>query len=693
MKSKISFFKLMKSEAKYKSWLVALISLTLFLALPVTCLLRVDGLVRGINGSYRNLAAARDVFESFIGFGNIVRMMITIVSAVVCGFTFFNYMNHKSKVDFYHSLPVRRQTLFMAEFLNGFLFYAVPYLVCTIICVIIGAANSLVTGGCLLAAFQAFLMQMLYFMVVYVAVILSAVLTGKLIVGLLAAMTFMFYGPLLIVVTTGLAQVFFKTLMSMGGDVLDEVIACISPLLLCIKAEGKMVNGGPALFEIVCLILFAVLIFLASIWLYCKRNSEAAGHSVAFPKIERPLKFLLVVPGSLAVGLLLKIMSYSGVWFFAGILFGAIIISAVIEFIYHLDIREIFSHKILLGATVVTSVLIACSFYFDWMGYDSYLPAKEDLDSIAVYTYEMNGNYYYGDINGSEDGQRMRALDALETTKFDSAYELAKEAVNGEMNDMDYYEDREVCSISVKYKLRSGKEVYRNYNVDRKKLDLAMAEMFKDPSYVERFFPMLGREDSQIKYMDLNVNGAYYNLELTAKQKNELLTAYRAELLTVSYDTLINEYAVATLGINLERRPQMVKTDDSGIIYMEEGQISDGTYPIYPSFTNTVRLLNEFGYPVGKSLDAADISFIRVIDYNCVYAKSYEVPIECTFTEKADIEQIVPALVGVNTFSGGPDGFVGIDVTVTTKDGNVLMMGFVNGNVPECVKNALENYR
>ncbi|WP_148409205.1 DUF6449 domain-containing protein [Murimonas intestini] len=691
MTSKISFFKLMKVEGRYKSWLPALICLVLFISLPVACLLKLDGMMSSVKEGYLELETVRKSFQAFVGFGNLGRIIVTAGCAVVSAFACFSYMNSKQKVDFYHSLPVNRQKLFLAEFLNGLFFYVVPCFVCTVICIIIGAINSLLTGQIFLIAMEAFLMQVLYYLVLYLTGILAAVLTGKIIVGILAAATFMCYGPMVVFLIVGLAEMSFHTLMSVGSEVTYDIMSYLSPVFLCLITEAKLAGGETSFFCIGWIILMIALLFLLCFWLYCRRASEAAGHSIAFPKIEKPLKFLLVVPCSLTAGLLLKMMSYGSIWFFVGIIFGGIILSALIEFIYHLDIREIFAHKILMAAAVLTSLLVACGFYFDWIGYDSYIPDEDEIVSMSVYNSSINGNFYYGDSYDIGSGNTdIRALQSLSVTNFEPVYELAQEGIARLKESGSAYYEGDTRFVSVRYELAGEKEVYRNYYVSLEALNHTMDELFKDVSFRSKFFPLLGRDNSEVRYLNLSSVTGYTDLELTSKQKEELLRTYKEELEGVTFETLRTEPALGSIGFTYESRGTQLQMAAAETYYGGISQFSEN-YPVYESFTGTVALLKEYGYPVDEQLNASDIESVTISCYDPEFIRSDGMKAECVLTSEDEISQIAPLLRdNMSQFPVASNSFANMDIMVYMKNGNTLSLGIKSEDVPEFVIKALE---
>ena len=112
MTSKISFFKMVRSDMKRRIWVMALLFLGFFIVLPLGCMLKV--------GNYQRMLAdggikAADLFEMtarYVSADNYLVAAGIIVSAVLAAFTGFSYLQSKNKLDLFHSIPVKRETLF-----------------------------------------------------------------------------------------------------------------------------------------------------------------------------------------------------------------------------------------------------------------------------------------------------------------------------------------------------------------------------------------------------------------------------------------------------------------------------------------------------------------------------------------------------------------------------------------------------
>ena len=75
---------------------------------------------------------------------------------------------------------------------------------------------------------------------------------------------------------------------------------------------------------------------------------------------QAPIKVRLVVPISIASGLMFRVWGDGDGWMVFGILCGLVIFHSIIEIVYHFEFRKLFAHPVHLG---VCAVLSACLLY------------------------------------------------------------------------------------------------------------------------------------------------------------------------------------------------------------------------------------------------------------------------------------------------------------------------------------------
>ena len=140
MTSRNLFFKLMKEDLKRRIWAVALLSLGFFLFYPVVAAFTAGEIKEYVNHA-KGVANYERELVRWLSFNCGMTVFLMMVSSLICGLSSFSFLNSKSKVDFYHGIPVRREKLFAVNFLDGILILAVPYGICQVLAVLVGIAN------------------------------------------------------------------------------------------------------------------------------------------------------------------------------------------------------------------------------------------------------------------------------------------------------------------------------------------------------------------------------------------------------------------------------------------------------------------------------------------------------------------------------------------------------------------------
>ena len=112
----------------------------------------------------------------------------------MAGISGFSYLHSRKKQDLFHSIPVRREILFLVQQASGFLLWLAPFLGAWILTLLAAAVKGILTGAVWAAAFQGLGLAVLVFLLPYETVILAMLLTGKLLTAVLGMGVFFLYG-------------------------------------------------------------------------------------------------------------------------------------------------------------------------------------------------------------------------------------------------------------------------------------------------------------------------------------------------------------------------------------------------------------------------------------------------------------------------------------------------------------------
>ena len=679
MTSKSLFFKLMKEDFKTRVWTLAISILIFFFSLIVATAMMISfNLYNSSTYNYSDDLAMN--FMSYIGINNPFFGIIFIVLSLVMAMSGFSYLYSKKKVDLYHSLPVKREVLYFIKLINGILIVVIPFIICEIVASLLVIAN---TGkiSVLIAAIWAIAEWTLLFILSYFLTLFSIMLTGNMLIGILACGFFSFYFPLISLVLKGYQSSFFDTYYT-SGFIIENVLPNMSSFMLMFNIfELKWLT------RIIIVILASIAFLFINLFLYKKRASEAAGKSVSFNVIKLPIKAMMVIFISILMYLLgYEVMNDSIGWGLFGLIVSGAITHCVMEIIYNQDFKKIFAKKIELLVLIIISIFIAAAFQFDIFGYDSYIPSASQIKSTAVISdlLESNSEQYYNkveisdgyydesfvDVDYASDSKiEADQIKKMDIQNKDAVLELARQGIEAAKYDLEPQGDFDRVLIS--YKLKNGRTVGRVYYVDLDQSTSGLSSVYADESYKKSSYPILSENPENIVSVDFNgimdndTHIVFHDDEL----KKKFVETYKKELMNLDYETKLKSYPFASIRFNndfmegaLRKYAGFNYTSDSTTavnskwenVYANSLE-SVGFYPIYPEFKETLALLKEMDVEVIYKFPAEYVESIDVSyndwenndpDNNIEEVESYSSETTPkTFTDKRDIEEILDKLV------------------------------------------------
>lgn len=679
MTSKSLFFKLMKEDFKTRVWTLAISILIFFFSLIVATAMMISfNLYNSSTYNYSDDLAMN--FMSYIGINNPFFGIIFIVLSLVMAMSGFSYLYSKKKVDLYHSLPVKREVIYFIKLINGILIVVIPFIICEIVASLLVIAN---TGkiSVLIAAIWAIAEWTLLFILSYFLTLFSIMLTGNMLIGILACGFFSFYFPLISLVLKGYQSSFFDTYYT-SGFIIENVLPNMSSFMLMFNIfELKWLT------RIIIVILASIAFLFINLFLYKKRASEAAGKSVSFNVIKLPIKAMMVIFISILMYLLgYEVMNDSIGWGLFGLIVSGAITHCVMEIIYNQDFKKIFAKKIELLVLIIISIFIAAAFQFDIFGYDSYIPSASQIKSTAVISdlLESNSEQYYNkveisdgyydesfvDVDYASDSKiEADQIKKMDIQNKDAVLELARQGIEAAKYDLEPQGDFDRVLIS--YKLKNGRTVGRVYYVDLDQSTSGLSSVYADESYKKSSYPILSENPENIVSVDFNgimdndTHIVFHDDEL----KKKFVETYKKELMNLDYETKLKSYPFASIRFNndfmegaLRKYAGFNYTSDSTTavnskwenVYANSLE-SVGFYPIYPEFKETLALLKEMDVEViykfpAEYVESIDVSYndwenIDLDDNDEVSGSYTGATTVKTFTDKKDIEDILDKLV------------------------------------------------
>ena len=392
--------KLIKQNLKQNIWLIGCVMLLLILCRPLMQLMQYENVLR-----FSTLESAVESMEGFFlpSIGN--DYIPTFLLSVVIGLVFFSYLFSKKKVDLYHSIPVSRNSLFIASYLSGIIVYLMAVLAQTLLSVIIAASNHYLTALALKNICATVICNLVYFLYGYAITILAVMLTGNIIVSLIGTAVIAGFYPVFMFVILYFYNYFYVTYATCD-NVVENMFSkyyWLSPLVgygIVISDMGYIWNrvvSTVVSFSYVKLVLpliMTIAITAFAYFLYMRRPSEAAGKTIAF-KVSQPIiRIPLVILGGLigAWFMCSSVNTFRTKWLWLGLLLGVVLSHCILEIIFNESFKALFSHKIQLLCSLAVTMVVVCIFYTDALHFNSYIPNREKIESASVYFEGIDNN-------------------------------------------------------------------------------------------------------------------------------------------------------------------------------------------------------------------------------------------------------------------------------------------------------------
>ena len=698
------YFKLLKEDFRRRLWAVALVFLAFFFTLPIGLALNMenaansnyyryndyepfiqDGTMTDLQYKARLLELKTEVVLNGVEYGNGMIAFLMITAAVVIGVSSFAYLHNKKKVDFYHSIPVRREALFGAQFSGGIFMVGAAYGFNLLLLTGVALSYGVPVGRILGAMAGGWALNMLYYALMYSVAVAAMMMTGNIVVGVLGTGVFFFFLPGVMMLLGWYCETFFVTtaryMWSSDQSPFTWGVRYLSPFSVYINSFGwkmnELVKHVP---ELICTILAFLAVATLDLELYRKRPSEAAGKAMAFKKSMPPVRILLVLGIGLAGGMFFWSLQSRLRWGLFGTMVSVVLTHCIVEIIYHFDFKKMFCHRLQLGLCLAAGILAFLSFRYDWYGYDSYIPSKEEIVSASLdigvdsswlsdKTFETGSDgklqiryadpYEYIEENMVltdkeavmsmvEEG-RKRALEGRDErlARIDGYHSNAASSIGyiggadgptsiflamktGSKADSE--QEKFETNMTVCYRLANGREVRRSYSLPLSAVMDSYEALYRQDAYKEGMYRILSQEPGQVKQVLYREADQVMDVSQDSRVQEAVLKAYRQDMRELTVEERLVEMPVGSLVFMTDQEntylQQKRQTTRSAFGGMERYQVEDVSqyWPVYLSFERTIELLKEQGMEPGTCLAPEKVERITFDVQNYFYEQQGALP-------------------------------------------------------------------
>lgn len=658
MMSGNSFLTNMKLEFRRRMWNIALVGLVLNLFLLVGSFLALNSVEAnaarlGLR-PYEILDSKLASLHNILGLGS-VNPFLTVILAIVLAVGGFAYLDSKQEIDFYESQPVSRRTRFLSVLGSGLFIYLCWAFLARMAGILLALAMGGMTKVFFLECLLQYFRELVLFLGVYSIASLAMMLCGNVLIALLGTAVLLGYELWIRALNWGFQAGFYRTYYEYKGNLLDYVWS--SPIAYYIRGlypmadagliyrttEGKafLEKGLHAMFgEDEKSLLLSIIVLLLTYLIYRLRKNESAGQAIVFRKMQILIKFALVIPAAMMIGLLVaSLQNYSDSALSLGttvlmILLFVLIFSMLMEIIYSFSFKGLLRHPWEILAIAVLSLLGFGFYQQDLGGYDRYVPKTEEIESVGLYT----GGYYSSYTEMDEHGQ----------VKYDSDLtDYGKQKYQGEQWISDLRELAEKgqeylkstprekengFSMTVIYQLKNGREMGRQillpYDIDPEIMDRVLgSEEYKNSKWLLSGYPF---EAGHGKYTSFNYESSYLNskeIEGSDSMVQDFLRAYQADLAQYNFRFAVNNDRIGSVNFITSPSPEdHYLYGGYGIDYplekylelkkeLQELPSYSHEYPVYPSYQNTIAFLKKYGIFTEAKPDVSAVSGMKLNYY------------------------------------------------------------------------------
>lgn len=619
MTSKRLFFNVMKEDLRHKTWMLVLSFLGNFIAFPIAWLLFKSNL--SYNGTF-----LPDLTSFFGDTAVYLGGAVAIVGALIAGLFSFRYLFHKNMVDTWHSMPIKRGTLYAAGYVEGILIWFVPFLISMLVTILMAGPFIRRVYG--MRTFNVVLKEnlitlvtlIIVYLLVYHLTLVAVMLCGNIMNTLVSIVILGFGAISIFVVGVGICSYYLDTFSDFSYSF--EIPSYVSPLFSALYLLYFRVHStGGSLYNFVVTgvvdgsvhgitmrvgfgdlgrglfinLAVAVLLGLCAWFLYQKRESELAEQGIRIKALAAFFRIFAGVAAGMGGWLFFMLlmlnenrMSLS--WSVFGAVLGSVLVVGVLNIIFEMDSKSFFAHKLQMAAALCLSLLIGLAIHGDWFGYDKYLPDKDEIEGLAVYNPYFENRTLYGGVQEAYF-DRMNFSDA--------------EVIYAYLERMTENQDRELGrdydSVTVKVKLKNNRSYYREYQVYAGDKDVIWP-ILTSKEYLQAAYLIREEEMSKISARMVGAPGNVIHLE--GYEQAEIIPIIRAYNQDVLADP---ERSLISTGILLSYMYVDVADDTSPAGY------TSVRMDIYDTMENTLEALRQAGCGEAAAMpDLSDISSVEL---------------------------------------------------------------------------------
>jgi ABC-2 type transport system permease protein len=587
MPSKMSLFnkELMLQIGRSTGWISLVYFLGLLFTLPIRILMMYSDEMNRNNMKVDYLF--RYDFE--------IQIVLLCAIPVLMSVFLFRFLHVKQATDLMHSLPLKRGKIFHHYALSGLVLLIIPVVLIMIILLAMHAALDLSPYFEMKDIFYWAGVTILIDLLIFMAGIFIAMMTGISAVHAVLAYVFLFFPAGMTLMVFYNLRIFLYGFPS--DYYLTNKLERMSPITRTTLLDSQLFHG----YEVALYAILTIFLYVISLLFYKKRKLEAASEPIAFPRLRAIFKYGVTFCTMLVGGMYFSEVPYSSLgWSIFGYTVGTIIGYFVAEMVLQKTWRVFTRLK---GLGIYSAIMILLVIAIQSLGiYENKIPVQEEIKNVL-----LTNNIYRSQDEFFEEYYVPKPLTENENIK--AVRNLHQQIIKDKkLNQTQGLSETE--NVFITYELENGNKVNREYRVNRKLYDDFYKPIYESAEYKRSTLPIFKVKEKNVETITIYAKGQNGERVFITDPKDvkHAIDLLKEDMLADTYeDSMYYQNSGSMIEINLGK----------------DQVLNLALSPTYAKFT---QWLKEKDWLEKASMSEKDIDYILVIKKYFDYRLNPEMP-------------------------------------------------------------------
>lgn len=506
---------------------------------------------------------------------------VVCIIGTIIGIMSYSYLYTTRSIIFYHSMPHKRETIYLSKALSGIITIIIPLLFVFVVNVIISACSGFFVARGFKSFFEPYLVALLMYVFVYSIAAFSAVFSSNFFAHCIVIGFIYLVYPLSAGLVSGFFGVYTNT-FEITPFLFDNLKYLFPPSALFYFSTRDAVSAITIPFVTYTLAVSIIAIALGTL-IYKKRKTENTNKFIAFDGCKVFLKYYITAVSGIGFALIFYSISYSStISGIIGLVIGSLIVWCMLSAIFEKSFKSMFSgmKQFVFLAVILCAIVIVPSKILEKC--DNAFPANAKKISISSQQLFYSGEKMFEFSDPSNVKALTKALESAAKRENDTLY---KDFNNN-------YSHINVSTPSYKFW-----GIKRNLLLTDKELNEVLSVMYNTKEYLDAVtsftFPAdyigmsayKAKYSASISFPDLDDEKALAKTDIT-KNVKAVFDALRSDIKSHSYDEVKNSDTEFYITFNCAR--------DNNSVY--ENRYNFYSIPIKKCYTKTLDEMRKYGY-------------------------------------------------------------------------------------------------